>query len=840
MSIGEQYIMAENILIDKDKVKTYYDTPCLLGTTITVHSTQDTIILQNIAGVYFGDNEITVTDPVGDVTTISTDLETSGTFTFDKIGLYTIRYSGTIKQRNPINLVVTAHSYSVAFYIGVVSNFEPLPKWNIATVLDRVFDLAEPHLLSVPPRFKLDPAQRARFEKIEAPEFAFTKKTLKEILDSVGGFIHGIPRLIKGESGQFDTIHYDMLGGMEQSDIIEQRYISQILSQNIEDYATELDSTVDNLVNTLTPEEGATVEPFSNGFKSVRSEQAYARIEEGNMVISTSLPIYSVQKLEVITPNGVTGDITPYVFEGAEYGRLSSFNNSYPTSKAYAIYYTLGERNIKGLAFKPPNRISSAFAPYAITAIIKAATGEDVDSKWWGEDSAGKYPRLSFRITYTPIFSARVLQHKPYVEPGAFKRTLIYNQAANLVETQYYGENLKGAIARMGNPELTRTYRMRNLSHCPKIGELVKYDGDDYYVASVTVAVYAESTDFTVGFSKDFNRLSQYVGINSEWRAYEVSERKAYNRDVIYRDFCVVGDPVDGDGKDLVSSEGIGAIAHTFSRTLASENITAAGVFVRDDQGNDRPVTLPVVSTAFGNALVFSFGMADNYSAGAKSVQQDPSNEITGYWQTDAPYVDYYGRVETMQFTLNSLGYFTTDQAEEMRFDLPAGQYFNPVAGFIATPNIFTTHPERFVVRKNGTEVLRFNYQLEFVSNKKEIIIGPALTRNSTLIRGNQLYDDVFPKPMHAAAVYVVNAPVGKFETRIDPTAATQIHAYYNNQPLISSRVIYLGDITSTASGAAWVIADVDTGDILLAQNMPIESGDTLHLPKLSFTHELP
>ncbi len=821
--------------------KVWMQGPVKVGDIITVPSTSGLDRIYKTNGLpwpaFDAKNDVKVIDPSGDVIYSASGTYEPQTIAIDKIGQYRIVYTYGLQS----SFASDGKNYDIEYtFLSVDTEKQPLQKWNIRAVLERVLNLAEPHLQSVAPRYKLDPVQAVEFENILAPEFAFTKCTLKEILDQIGGFIHGIPRLIRGENGKLDTICYDMLGGIEEAIISLNKlpYITEIHSQNIEDYVTELDSTVDNLVNTLNSGEGALTEPYAGGFKSVRSEQAYARIEEGNMVISTSLPIYSIQKLEVIDTTNKVGDITAYVFEGAEYGRLSSFDGNYPTSKAYAIYYNLGEKNIKGLSYKSPNIIGGAGAKYSIANIIKATTGDDITSSWWGSNGNGKYPRLAFRITYTPIFSARILQHKPYVEPDALKRSLVYNQGANLVETRYYGENMRGIVARLGNPEFTRSYRMPDLTYIPTIGQIFKHNDNDYYITSVTVAVYPESVDFTVGMSKDFNRLSQYIGINSEWRAYEVSERKAYNRDMVYSDFCVIGNIVPILNLTFIGNNGLHYIANAFSHSVEGENenycnpLTVAQVTTYDDQGNDYPMTLPVVSTAFGNAMVFSFGMADNYSAGAQSILENPNNTVTGYWQTDVPYVDYYGRVKSMEF---KLGPFGTELkfGDEATFTLPQGDEY----GDIPAP-ISTLINDRLEIDKNGTEILRMNYQLEFVSNWKDLIIGSALARNCLMVNKRETDDN--GQSVHATAVYVLNKKVGRFDSKIDISSATLIHDYRNKPPAVVLLHIKLGDIISTASGVAWAIADQSTGEILLAQNMDIAEGDTINLPWMSCVHTLP
>lgn len=812
-----------------EEIKSDYITPVKLDHAILVPSVSQTVILLN--NMYsLEDCKITLTNPMGQTTTLAADKDISASFTPSETGIYTIRYTGTIHL--DANHYEDASNFKIAFSIAVVPNYEPLPKWNIRSVIDRVLNLAEPHLQSVSPRYKLDPAQAADLEKIDAPEFAFTQNTLREILDQIGGFIHGIPRLIKGGSGKYDTIHYDMLGGMDEAEIskINRHYITEIHSQTIEDYVTELDSTVENLVNTLGNGDGLITEPYVGGFQTVRSEETYGRIEDGNMIIATSLPIYSIQKLEVIDTKGKVGDITAYVFEGSDYGRLSSFDGAYPTSKAYAIYYTLGQNNIKGLYYKSPHVMQGRDGEYSITNIIKAVTGTDVE---------GDYPKLAFRITYTPIFSARILQHKPYVEEGALKRSLVYNQGANLVETRFYGENLKGTVARMGNVEFSRTYREPDLSLLPKIGQIYKYDGDEYYISSIAVAVYPRSVDFMVGMSKDFNRLSQYIGVNSEWRAYEVSEKKAYKRDTAYADYAVItfDDNYTGDGKSLLKNAGQQAIVDSFTVNSTQSHVplgvAVVDLFHTDADEAQVTVTLPVISTAFGNTMTFMFGMQDNYSAGRQSIKQNDDGKVTGYWQTDVQYPDYYGRLKSMSFYLGGAGNYNS----EAGFDVPRGDYGGPLLRDFAY--IGTDADDALIVDKDGNEVLRMNYNIGFVTTSKDIIIGSGMARRNYLVGKDQ---------EHYCALYALSKPLGRFDTHIDLSTSKMLVRFDELSDLTPALVnpntpqskISFGDgnVLSNDDGVAWAIADEMTGELMFGRNEP--TNEPFRLPYIAFTHKLP
>ena len=211
------------------------------------------------------------------------------------------------------------------YYISVVENKLPLKKWTITEVINRTLDLAEPIRQGEKSRFRLNGmradgtiitednkkdgekvGQAAKFDKILAPEFCFTKQTLRECLQEIGGVIHGEPRLkpVKDGDGYYYELTYDMYASQEESGIYTRSYLKKTVGQLIEGYASHLDSAAENLVNQMDKYGGVIVEPYERGAKSVRTENNYVRIEAGNMVIATQYPVYSVSKLEYVYADG--------------------------------------------------------------------------------------------------------------------------------------------------------------------------------------------------------------------------------------------------------------------------------------------------------------------------------------------------------------------------------------------------------------------------------------------------------------------------------------------------------------------------------------------------------
>lgn len=694
---------------------------------------------------------------------------------------------------------------TVTYTFHVVENRDPLPRWNIASVIDRVLDVAEPHLDGIAPRFKLNAVQAAKFAEIEAPEFAFTNSTLREVLNQIGGYIHGMPRLIGNE------IYFDMYGGTKQAKLYTDKipYASNTYSQDVESYCTGLDSTVDNMVCLTDPVQGSITDPYYNGYKTVRAEDTYVRVAEGNMFISTQYPIQEIRSLKLYY-NGHYAVITPYVFENAEYSRQSSYDGAYPYSKSYALYYTQGEKNIYGLNFKVPDVTGGVLSKYSIVNIYNEATGLS--------ESSLTYQALSFQVEYIPVFSAHVQQTKQYIGGAKQPRTLVYNQGANLIETRYFGENMKGAVARMGNVDRSLTYNLSDFSYIPEPGEMY---GEDYYISSVTCELYPDYVKCVVELSEDFNRLSQYIGINSVRRFYEVSEKAAYQRDIKYADYVVIGDSVEQD-ETLTSIDNIVDVFSQASESHSISHMIAQGYTESGGEASEK-VILPIVSTAQGNAMIFTANYKNNYSAGDQ-VQTDSSGSVSGYFTNAVPYADYYGRIHSLQFALYNSG-ISLDLFNRQAYALP--QYRN-----LSGTAIIKTDSNKLIVRKDGSEILSLNYVLEFVTNKRNYIIGSAFARNCPLVRGTDT--------SRLAALYVLPNRLGKFASTVDLSGATKIGDYTGGAGItVNGKSAKFSDFTPTVGGLAWAIIDQSSGELLIGSNEVIKSGTRVLMPYMTLRHDI-
>ena len=845
------------------EVKKPFKSPSSVNETIFIPSIQDTIIKKDDTttteytysfGLSPPDFQIVIHTPIDEDITISTTVNGSESFKLLYSGTYIITYKGAIAATSIIGGGTIVERFTYTYTFQAIENTLPLKKWTITDVINRLLDLAEPIRKGEKPRFRLNGmrsdgtiitpdnkqdgeeiGQAYQFDKILCPQLSFTKEHLRECLQEVGKVIHGEPRLIpkKDAYGWYFEVRYDMYGSGRMSTISRHKPYQIVTQHALESFCSALDSSAENLINTLDKYSGVISEPFQGGYKTVRTENSYVRVTDQNMIIATQYPIYSIDKVEY-NDNGTAVDITPYLFESSEYSLLSSYEKGYPKSKLYALRYTQGERNIDGLNFKRQRaaELSTAFGDYSIVAILKAATGNpkfSIDEK--------KYPEMQFRVTYTPIYNTRVSQTKAYYKDVRKAATLFYNQQTNLVETRSYGENLKGAVARLGNIDKTISYMLYSIYSIPKAGDM--FD-EDYMISAVAVEWLPTYIKCTIALTKSFNRISQFIGVSSVKRFSEISETQALERNVLYREYIVIGDAETPDSDTRIGDALMQHVADTFMQENTYTPISCVVAWGSSYKGNDNSkVVLPVISSAFGNSLSFSWKYEDNYSAGDtvvyRSVDDNEGGNITGYFQNTFNYTDAYGRIYYYNFFLAK----SVTQSGDDAMHLPSyggsiptdreGQFFSTIG------------QQPYILRKDNREALQVNVQVDFVTNRKDMIIGSALASYCPAVRGSD-------KSLKAK-LFVFPDRLDKFIDHVEGSANVAL----STLPSADIEIEITGlqfKITAgafPASGKAWAIVtnqylgelkqveddkgnvteqrEVNGGDVLIAENIEFAAG---------------
>lgn len=709
-------------------------------------------------------------------------------------GKYEIRYYFTMDNQ----------TYYLSIVFGAVESEKPT-QYTINNVINNLLLTFECLYEDETPRFQLNETQSVEFEKIEAPDFSLIG-TLWECLSQIGNFLHAIPRL------QNNVLYFDKLGTSKETPIDLSNYCSSSSRFDIEQFASAIDSTVDNIVNVDEKAQGSITAPFNNGFKTVRSETGVVQLTSDNILIETREPIEEIISVECgyISDNRYVGDITPYIFENAEYNALSATGGQFPTSRAYALKYTQGQKNITGLNFKLPNAVSEVFSRYSIINII--ARKLQISPSSLANENILK---LQFRVKYIPVISARMKQTKSNLEDIIHISNLDFNQSANKINSFAYGENMKGTIAKLGNPELTKVYLLNDLSKIPEVGNLFN---DDYYISIVKTEFYKEFCKCEIALSKNFNRLNEYVGINSQKRFYEISEKQSVDRHIVFEDFCVIGDNYNGDNKSLINSEGIKKFVNQFLNTTSNNNIDIVKCSGYSDVEHKlETVLLPVNSIGVGNSILFNFHYDDNYSAGNVRELRD-NTEL----QYQVRYTDLLGRVDKLEIDFG----VGNSQITNYSTAISEGNNF-PIANDNLITSYFSTNGNKLIIKKDNRENIYFTYQLNFITTDKSFVLGSSLTRKSIFVSTDT----------NKYKLYVLPNKLNKFERFVDISNATLISESFTGYT-INGNTVSLPAFKSTINGKAWVIID-ENNELVIGQNKNINENNEISAVNFTFTHKI-
>lgn len=556
-------------------------------------------------------------------------------------------------------------TYTSYFYVG--SSSVAIGASSIQDVIQRILDVTPTRTASGVNKYAFR-NNAEEYATEESPEFTFTGKHLFEVMFDIASYKKMFPALYKNE------IYFrPFWNGVTLTSGDLPPPTKAVLSSTIDQYCTALDSYVENMVCINDTNVGTVVEPYKNGYISARSNSG-AEISETTSVIPTQSTIYQPISLNVGETDGVAvGDIQAYLYEQEDYEALSDTSAAYPYSKGYALKYTRFSKNYTELShrIKTSDVIADALTKPALANIIGATTNgavgdaglslKDYLSAFIGKETAAPFADLLFQPTYIPVVNARVRQYKPMISADDYEATLFYNQQSEVVDSEAFGEHVKGLVQKLGNHTEIRVYRFDRMDDVPTVGTLI----DEKSVYDVAMTIFEDHVDVTICLV-DYAELSSYIGVKNEIKTSDISTTKWCNRFVNWEEFLVfTHNDIQGSAVSITSD----ALNGIFSFTVA-DPLTCA-MFTSYTDGGDSIMTAfaPIKHLALGNSIYFQWEMLDNFAVGYKS-EKAPSGATSAWTGTQydraqraVRYCDSFGRMETLDFQLLKTGP-TPDNAE--------------------------------------------------------------------------------------------------------------------------------------------------------------------------------
>lgn len=752
------------------------------------------------------------------------------TFTFTPTMQGTYRFELTIPKQlyEPGGYYITG---SATFDVSAIIQAEPKDDYTIRDTINFLLDTCVTLRENETPVFTLaEPSDytdvsddyKERVQRIldaTSPEFTFNKMSLFEALKMVGDYAHFLPRL------KDKKIYFDLLGRMDYADVdsLGEEY-SNVASQSSNDFCNALDSQVNNLTNMDDEKQGSVSTPDNLGYRTLRTETGTVQITDQNIIIPTEDNIEKIISLELgylNNDNTYIGDITPFVYENDEYQTLSSYGNTYPTSKMFALKYTQGQPNITELSFEREHPVSGSFESIAIINIIFKKLNKSIswwNSFWSNEDVL----KLQYKLVYIPSTDTKVTQFKANKDDIQDKPLYIaYNQSASKVSSNAYGENLKGTIAKLGNVEKTKMYILPTFDLIPKCGTL--FD-KDYYISVVKYEVYPNFIKCELGLSKNYNNKSAYIEINSQLEFFEYNRNIIIDRYVVYEEFCEVGtDNNDTDTNSMITNAGIDKFANSFVDNYSSTAVSS--VKAQGYDADDNPLTevvLPVISLGVGNSILLSYHYEDSVSAGNMAFDSGGTR-----YQNLVKYVDIYGELDSLKLQYG----ISTTQPTNYNDAVNRGDTIPYTDNFGNMETYFETGTNKIVLKKGVGEIPHITYQIHFVANNNNLVIGSGLTRKSTFTTSE----------VHNYRLYLLQNSINKFETKIDLTNATLLGTI-NTTKDYTNKKVKIEDFTAPSGNyKAWAIVQTynNYNDLIIGENIDISGGQTVTMPTFKFKRRI-
>lgn len=702
--------------------------------------------------------------------------------------------------------------------------------WTIKEVIELLIkkvSFQRSSLFAIP--FVLDAATASALDEFIAPELQYNGKTLREAIDDVLKNVGAISYLKK--IGGVDTIFITKYNKLK-TELTNIQKIGQEISSNINDYATD---AIVNVSNGIT-KSGNVWYPDKNIFGVSRDTNENGLLETGDLIFNVSQNIYKANSFRlyfeityVLSGGGgvdvwIEMEAIDYLYEETKWKDLppagEGFTDEQVTgeaTKTNTVYYTSGSSSIKGLS----DEITYGLPFYTGTRLGRLA--ETLARQWVIENTPGgtifntiktEEKDIMFKINYDSLLNANNIKLGRADISEVNKRTAMYvNQMDRLIDLTDLGRNIQGKIDRMGLEQTSFNVLHATFDEVYNLGDFTT----EGIISEISLVFEEDMVRATYTATKNFNRISEFIGVDRAYRAYDILQADASRiRTVTYKDYVqITTDLETASNTSIMTANGILQVSNKL-KGLASDTVSGI-IFTRFIEGvSQPPITIGTSDTPFGHSLVISWAFEHPLYAGFKRITEgntivtepvsyvQAEGELDSFWiQGYSSLIDYSGDPATSKFVADSLPeYLPTIPTDKLLFK-----------------NIPT---DLFQVFKDPSEILAMNYMLEFYGDKpigvskNKIIIGNALTENCGLISGD-ITDMILYRSTEYYDASDVNAVKGTSTADVIVVAA-ETYGF-----TISSAI-------SLSGYESWAIGDAD-GNLYFAVNR-----NPLQIPSLSLS----
>ncbi len=687
-----------------------------------------------------------------------------------------------------------------------------------------------------------------------SPEFFLRTPNVWEALLEVGAYINGIPYIENG-----NEINYFLLNRDEAQWENEPRKSTHSETQNGPQYASDLLSFDDNVILEDKQEDKYLSYPAPNQYITPRSENAnVGRITNDNSAVVLPEDIYSIKRIRIKLDNlsdvdsKQAYDITDYVYEGKVYNTLEDTEDS----KGLAIIYDQYDNTIFGFTDQPIKGYKPPLP--SLQRIIEDVTGQSVPSDY-------QFYNVRFNVEYYPHYNTVSKAVRESDEDYEYQFTHYMQQSENKMNIELLSEYKQNRLNQLANIEEGVSYETNNWFMLPKPGEKV----GEYYVNIVQWEAYPQTIRFNVAYTKDYNRISEYKDIERRKRPYPIPGQLLEDKRILFDEYLVFkSEPHYKRNTSKLTHLGLNSVFNSiaynseYDYKAASNCIVNCGVYNRNTELPTPEFTsrliLPVTGTVSDDGIKFDIAFDTNVSAGASSIYYGaedidfPLPSLTENLEYVSNNQILYGRKGFVDFISPKI------ISIHRNFDAYEGNYTEYPAyedGEVLSSNMIPDYREGRVraanqvnllaepyksdimlvdfsnllidIFKDAREIPKFVYEIQYVKEDKNIIVGNTLKRENPLIRHQ-------PIDYQGVNVYLLDKKINRYQETIDTDEAVKIGSSEYNLTIDPSDIdsfsapgieLKMEFTDSTVfqelpdgTSKAWVITDTK-GNILLGKN---------------------
>ena len=644
-----------------------------------------------------------------------------------------------------------------------------------------------------------DAAVVAALRGVKSPEFRWdSQTTLRECLDDIAAMIDAVPRLTANAAETaFDTITFDFVNETKSA-IESMGFAGEEMGFEESQYCSAVETQADNIVESDSLN-ASVVFPSVNGWITPRTENIkFDDKDENGVVIILPQNIEELMHIWLATSFSDGGanmqikyessnavewvnlidigikeiDIIKYVVEKSQWDTLETKSNGnkiyqYPV-KNNTFYWTQNDNKINILTTRYKSWLifntsvvsvlwesvlydmfDAGFFPYRENTIYKTPAKDFRLYSKSGGVLSFKSAYYHLRVEYIPTNSnAKVRAVKTNKVNVGFVQS--YNQRAHINSSEALGRAMKSTVEKMGVNTLKLTKAYKTLDGILQVGDVYMHEGEAYVVTVVNLELLSHRLAVCAyELSKNWSLLSRYVGIDRRFRSWNIPNDVS-ERNLTDADYCEItrGDGTtaglsDGDVR-LDNAPAVDFLSVLTTNLATDEEITTCWIF-KDEytEGNRKNldgVMVPASAFSFGKSVVFYARTLDNLSAGKRMQRETIDGSDTAEdCCIDTYYCNDDGTLNEMTVMLGAICKNLNVTDSDAADLAPFARQGKPATSVIA--DYYLNFPDRvrfsqkYAVNKNPAEQLNFVYQIHFVTDLPDIVLGAMLAQNNPLIK---------------------------------------------------------------------------------------------------------